>query len=122
MLNYSNIKLPNTIARVLVAFLSFLAADLSFFRLIFSSFLVTFLHACLFPTWKTLLMDLTIVSCFPPLLPSDSSIATVICCSVPLDDEECSIRTSTFSKGFLIVETVLSPALLQEVKMIDGKG
>jgi len=41
---------------------------------------------------------------------------------VPLDDEECSIRGSTFSKGFLIVETVLSPALLQEVKMIDGKG
>ena len=110
--------LPKTIANVLVAFRSFLAADLSFFRLIFSSFFVLF-WCCFFPTLNTELKDLTMVSFFPFLWLLDSSAATVICCS-PFDDEDWSFLTSASTGLFIVVETVLSPVWLQEVRMMDG--
>ena len=114
------IILPNTIARVLVALRSFLAADLSFFRLIFSSFFATLFWGSFFPTWNTELIDLTTVSFFPFWWwLFESSAATVICCS-PFDDEDWSFLTSTSTGFFIVVETVLSPVLLQEVRMMDG--
>ena len=104
-------------ARVFVAFRSFLAADLSFFRLIFSSFLVNLSWGGFLPTEKTALKDFTTASFVPLLWLLESSTATAICS--PFDDDDWSFRTST-SAGFLIVETVFSPSWLQEVRIMDG--
>ena len=63
-------------------------------------------------------MDLTTVSFFPFLWLFESSTATVICS--PFDDEDWSFLTSASTGFFIVVETVLSPVWLQEVRMMDG--